>query len=200
MKGLGGNDFLFGLDGDDVLIGGAGGDYHDGGFGFDYASYEGGVGGVFASLSTPGRNTGDAAGDSYWSIEGLIGTSFDDQLSGNLGANTLHGGGGDDALAGLGGNDRLDGGTGDDMMAGGWGNDTFVFGRGYGRDTITDWQDGIFFLGNDVISLQGMDLSMRDLSITYDRLGATIHIIGTDDELHVLGAQRGSLSAEDFIF
>ena len=199
LKGLAGDDSLYGLNGDDLLIGGAGADYLDGGSGFDFASYEGGAVGVFASLSTPWRNTGDARGDTYVGIEGLVGTSFDDQLGGDLGANTLRGSGGDDALAGLGGNDRLDGGTGDDMMAGGWGNDTFVFGRGYGRDTITDWQDGFFF-GNDLISLQGMDLSMRDLSITYDRLGATIHIIGTDDELHVLGAQRGSLGADDFIF
>ena len=41
---------------------------------------------------------------------------------------------------------------------------------------------------------------MRDLSITYDRLGATIHIIGTDDEIRVVGAQRGSLGVDDFIF
>ena len=125
-----------------MLVGGAGGDYHDGGFGFDYASYEGGVVGVVASLSAPGRNRGDAAGDSYWSIEGLIGTGFHDQLTGDIGANSLHGGGGDDVLSGLLGNDLLDGGEGNDILNGGWGNDTFVFGKGSGRDTISDWQDG----------------------------------------------------------
>jgi serralysin len=198
LKGLGGGDFLYGLGGDDVLMGGAGGDYHDGGTGFDFASYEGGVVGVFASLTTPWRNTGDARGDSYWSIEGLIGTGLNDTLVGDLGANTLRGGGGDDALAGLLGNDRLDGGAGNDAMAGGWGSDVFVFGRGYGRDLVTDWQDNSW-LGDDVIALQGI-FSLRDLSITYDRLGATIQIIGTDDVLRVDGAQRGSLTAEDFIF
>jgi serralysin len=199
LKGLGGNDVLYGLNGNDMLVGGAGGDYHDGGMGFDFASYEGGVVGVFASLSNPGRNTGDARGDIYWSIEGLIGTGFNDQLAGNWDANELRGGGGDDQLSGLLGNDRLDGGIGNDLLAGGWGNDTFAFGNDFGRDTITDWQDGSWF-GNDVISLQGMDLSMRDLTISYDRLGATIRFIGTDDEIRVVGAQRGSLGAEDFMF
>ena len=102
LRGLAGGDYLYGLGGDDVLVGGAGGDYLNGGTGFDFASYEGGPVGVFASLTTPGRNTGDARGDTYVSIEGLIGTSFNDQLTGDLGANELRGGGGDDALAGLG--------------------------------------------------------------------------------------------------
>jgi serralysin len=200
LKGMAGNDDLYGLWGDDVLIGGAGRDNLDGGVGFDFASYEGGAVGVFASLATPARNTGEAAGDTYNSIEGLIGTSLNDQLGGNFGDNELRGGAGNDQLAGLGGDDRLDGGTGDDTMAGGFGDDIFVFGEGYGHDTITDWQDSIlsFFFDNDHIALQG--LSMRDLSITYDRQGATIHIIGTDDELRVVGAHQGSLTAEDFLF
>ena len=199
LKGLGGDDFLFGLDGDDVLVGGAGGDYHDGGSGFDVASYEGGVVGVVASLSAPGRNRGDAAGDSYWSIEGLVGTGLNDQLTGDIGANALHGGAGNDVLSGLFGNDRLDGGDGDDVMAGGWGSDTFEFGQGFGRDTISDWQDGSL-LGNDVISFKGLGLSLADLTVSFDVAGATIHVVGTDDEIFLAGVRRGTLTAEDFMF
>jgi Ca2+-binding RTX toxin-like protein len=97
------------------------------------------------------------------------------------------------------GNDRLDGGTGNDLLTGSLGNDTFVFGAGFGHDTIVDWSDN-WLLGNDVISLQGMGLSMADLAISYSRSGATIEIIGTDDEIFLLGARQGTIGAEDFLF
>jgi hypothetical protein len=84
-------------------------------------------------------------------------------------------------------------------MAGGWGSDTFMFGQDFGHDTITDWQDGTF-LGNDAISFAGQGLSLRDLSIVYDRSGATVGVIGTDDTIFIAGANRGTLTAEDFLF
>ncbi len=97
------------------------------------------------------------------------------------------------------GNDRLDGGTGNDVLAGGLGSDTFVFGERFGRDTIIDWQDGTF-LGNDLISFKGLGLSFADLSIAYNRSGATIGVIGTHDTIFVAGANFGSLGASDFLF
>jgi Ca2+-binding RTX toxin-like protein len=103
------------------------------------------------------------------------------------------------ALAGLLGNDQLDGGIGEDLLASGLVSDTFVFGKGFGRDTITDWQDNSL-LGDDRISFQGLGLSLRDLLIADDRLGATVSIIGTDNAIYVEGARRGSLTAEDFLF
>ena len=45
---------------------------------------------------------------------------------------------GDDIVIGYGSDDTLDGGTGNDLLQGGAGNDTYVFGHGYGRDTIDD--------------------------------------------------------------
>src|SRR5262249_46919930 len=56
--------------------------------------------------------TGDAAGDTYVSIENLIGSAFADILKGNGGANALSGGAGDDSLTGGAGAGVLDGGTG----------------------------------------------------------------------------------------
>ena len=88
------------------------------GDGFDVASYETATSGLTANLRNPSTNTGDAAGDTYILIEGLVGSAFDDTLIGTAvgaeGHNTLEGGAGNDTLIGLGGDDDYDGGAGDD--------------------------------------------------------------------------------------
>jgi serralysin len=71
---------------------------------------------VVANLAAPGFNTGDAAGDSYDSIENLLGSSKNDILYGNNGRNTISGGAGNDRMAGLEGGDRFDGGAGVDIV------------------------------------------------------------------------------------
>jgi Ca2+-binding RTX toxin-like protein len=64
-----------------------------------YADQPGSLG-VTVSLLKPKSNTGFAAGDTYDSIENLIGTSRNDRLTGNAGDNILDGGGGADQLNG----------------------------------------------------------------------------------------------------
>ena len=68
----------------------------------------------------------------------LAGTEGNDTLIGYTTNDTLNGLGGDDSLIGNAGNDTLDGGAGNDTLQGGVGNDTYLFGRGYGQDTIAD--------------------------------------------------------------
>lgn len=51
----------------------------------------------------------------------------------------IHGGPGSDRLYGSWGDDWLVGGKGRDFLEGGYGNDTYFYGRGDGRDTITDF-------------------------------------------------------------
>jgi Ca2+-binding RTX toxin-like protein len=108
-----GNDVLAGGAGGDNLYGGAGADQLNGGAGFDLARYDNAAAGVTANLQT-GVNQGDAQGDVYTSIEGLVGSAFADTLTGDGGANVLFGAGGDDVLAGGAGADALDGGIGVD--------------------------------------------------------------------------------------
>ncbi|WP_164682019.1 calcium-binding protein [Fuscovulum blasticum] len=119
LVGWKGNDTLVGYSGDDTLSGGKGGDLLDGGNGLDYATYADATEGLRADLTNPASNTGDAAGDTYISIENLAGSQFADILIGDAGANAIVGNGGSDLLAGGAGNDALDGGEGNDTLRGG---------------------------------------------------------------------------------
>lgn len=105
LMGGAGNDTLNGGAGFDRLEGGAGADMLAGGTSFDFASYENSTMGLTVSLALPASNTGEATGDSFISIEGLIGSKYADHLIGNSEVNTLQG---------MGGADILDGGAGFD--------------------------------------------------------------------------------------
>ncbi len=144
LEGGGGNDRLQGGDNDDHLNGGLGSDSLFGGWGFDTASYQDAATAISASLTAPGANTGEAAGDIYTSIESLFGSAHNDtlagdfadnSLSGHHGNDTLRGDTGDDTVDGGDGHDRLEGGSGLDHLIGGDGNDT-AFGGGTEADTI----------------------------------------------------------------
>lgn len=130
ISGLAGNDTLGGGDGDDRLDGGAGADYLSGGTGSDTADYSSSSVGLGVSLFNPALNTGDAAGDTYNSIENLFGSDFNDGLNGNLGINTIRGRDGNDTLKGYTGNDSLYGDGGNDTLIGGEGADNLLGGAG----------------------------------------------------------------------
>lgn len=130
ISGGGGVDRLDGGDGDDVLMGGLAGDRLIGGVGSDTASYAGALAGIVARLDNASVNTGEAAGDTYSSIENLTGSSFADALHGNGGANKIIGGGGKDVLHGYAGTDTLDGGSSDDVLVGGANGDRLIGGSG----------------------------------------------------------------------
>jgi Ca2+-binding RTX toxin-like protein len=122
-----GNDKLSGGDGDDVLNGGSGADVLDGGAGIDAVDYATASAGITVSLATPAINTGDAAGDTYASIENLTGSRFNDMVTGDAANNRIFGGAGNDTLNGGAGDDTLDGGAGADIFTGGEGIDTVSY-------------------------------------------------------------------------
>jgi Ca2+-binding RTX toxin-like protein len=143
IVGLAGSDGLYGQDGNDVLNGGLGADTLSGGLGADRATYETAAAGVTVSLSTPASNTGEAAGDSYTSVENLTGSAFNDKLTGANSANSIIAGAGDDQLTGLAGNDGLYGQDGNDVLNGGAGSDTLSGGLGSDRATYQDAAAGV---------------------------------------------------------
>ena len=122
LQGFGGNDTLHGDAANDTLEGGTGADTLYGGAGIDFVSFANALGGVIVNLGFaggPGAGSGgEASGDEYHSVEGIIGSPFDDILIGQTGASdTIYGGNGNDLLSGQ-------GGTAADSLYGGLGLDT----------------------------------------------------------------------------
>ena len=112
----------------------------------------------------------------------LTGTESSDYLSGSSGDDVIEGLGGSDSLTGNSGNDTLDGGTGNDTLDGGTGNDTYVFGRGYGQDTISDYDATA---GNiDSIRLAA-GISASDVTLSRDASSLYLGINDTSDRIMV---------------
>jgi Ca2+-binding RTX toxin-like protein len=130
--GLAGADTIEGRGGDDTIIGGAGADNINGGAGFDVVDYSASNTGLRADLNARMGIGGDAHGDLYAAVEGVIGTNFADELFGDAGANLLAGGLGADTISGAAGADTLDGG-GD--------SDDYEFTAGFGADVLREAAD-----------------------------------------------------------
>ncbi len=133
LFGNAGNDTLNGGEGNDTLWGGLGADILNGGNGQDRAQYHLATGAVTADLLNSGNNSGEAAGDTYVSIEDLCGTGFGDTLRGDNGNNTIWGWNGNDQVYGRDGDDAIYGGNGNDILWGGLGADVLDGGAGTDR-------------------------------------------------------------------
>jgi VCBS repeat-containing protein len=130
LDGGEGNDTLLGGAGNDILVGGAGADSLDGGDGVDTADYRASNAAVDVNLTRELQSGGHAAGDRLTSIENVVGSRFNDILTGDSGPNSLDGGEGDDTLVGGEGDDTLMGGDGSDRLIGGIGADSLDGGSG----------------------------------------------------------------------
>lgn len=134
--------------GDDRFRPGAAEEVFDGGDGTDTLDFRGSGGAVVIALDNAFDASGAAEGDTWTSIENLIGTRGADRIGGDLTNNRLTGAAGADVIAGAGGFDTLEGGDGIDTLSGGSGNDAFLFRRpGEIGDVITDFS--AFAAGND---------------------------------------------------
>lgn len=144
LYGNAGNDSLYGGAGNDTLIGGTGSDYIDGGAGTNTVSYAGYAAYVGVDLTTHSEWSNDSAWDTVLNVQNVIGSDYNDYITGDAVANSLVGGLGNDGLVGGDGNDTLDGGAGDDQLIGGNGDDLMIGGSG------SDYIDG--GAGNDTVS------------------------------------------------
>ncbi|MFQ5566108.1 MAG: calcium-binding protein, partial [Paracoccaceae bacterium] len=100
-----------------------------GGIGTDWAQYNTASAGVTLSLATGGTG-GEAAGDTFDSIENVRGSDFADAITGDAARNLIMAGGGDDIVDGGAGPDVLHGEAGDDSITGGSGGDELWGGAG----------------------------------------------------------------------
>jgi len=122
---------VFGDEGDDTFAGGAGIDTFAGGTGIDTVDYSAAPRGVYVNLTEAWAYAdGYGAYDSIGAVESLIGSAFDDTVTGTGGFNRLVGGEGNDWLYGWLGNDILIGGGGNDTLWGSTGNETLLGGPG----------------------------------------------------------------------
>jgi Ca2+-binding RTX toxin-like protein len=117
------------------------------------------------------------------------GNGFDNVLIGNAGNNKLFG---------MAGADHLSGGRGNDMLTGGADGDTFVFKSHFGKDVITDFENGIDHF--DLSHWAGVD-SFADLKAHHLTVsGDDIVIHNGTDSLTLHDAAKSDLDASDFVF
>jgi Ca2+-binding RTX toxin-like protein len=155
---------------------------------------------VVVNLTTGKNQYGEASRDVLINVENIVGSIYDDKITGDGNANRLTGNDGNDVLSGMGGIDYLFGGLGDDTMSGGTEADVFVFEAGFGDDTIIDFWAGA--TRTDRIWLKGMDFDdFGDvLANTVDTAaGAVINIAG-HGTIALAGVTTAQLHADDFIF
>lgn len=143
LDGGDGNDFLFdfatgddimnGGGGNDTMQGGTGADQYDGGTGTDTVRYNNSNAAVIVNLKTNSASGGHAQGDTFVSVENLVGSQYADTLTGDDNTNRLEGFSGDDILMG---------GLGADVLYGDLGFDTADY-----SDSATGIDVGIYRTG-----------------------------------------------------
>lgn len=195
INGTIGNDTLAGTfraeningnDGNDVITGSAGADAISGGAGTDTADYSASAYAVTVNLATGTGAGGDADGDTLTSIEKVIGSNYDDTLTGSIGQDELRGGDGADVIDGGDQSDLIDAGAGADTLKGGAGTDT-IYARTNADGTLEDYVDGgagldELRLGGDAAlgifgSLYGANVN---LSIEGNSPASIENVVGTD--------------------
>ncbi len=94
----------------------------------------------------------------------------------------LQGGEGNDTLNGDAGDDILDGGAGNDRLSGGAGSDTYLFGRGWGQDTVDNYDTSIN--KTDVIQFAD-DIAPSDIQVTRSSNNLVLSLADSTDKVTI---------------
>jgi hypothetical protein len=162
-----GDDFIYALDGNDQIFGSEGANKLFGGAGND---------------TVYGGSQDDL----------IYGGSGNDPIFASEGNNTIYGDFGDDTIYSGAGDDLINGGTGNDTLWLSGGQDIVVLAKGFGVDTINNFQ-----LGQTRISLSG-GLTFNDLIITQGT-GATLISAGNELLASLSWVQASDLSSGNFV-
>ncbi len=156
-------EIISGLDGDDRFFISPGADTFYGGGGFDIIDFSASAGRLHLDLTTGIVDSID--GGFVQDMEGIIGTAFDDFLTGTTGSNQLYG---------MDGNDILLGNEGVDALYGGAGNDSLTVRLDSGSNV-----DG--GTGFDTLSIDGQDISVAAVTgfEAIDLLGGSLILTGS---------------------
>ena len=108
LTGTAGADTIAGLGGDDVIVSSAGDDEVDGNGGFDTLDFSDDPAGVTVNLGSGSALDGFGDSDTLSGIEAVIGSAFDDSMTGGGAAfERFYGGAGDDSFVGGAGTDLV---------------------------------------------------------------------------------------------
>ena len=155
FHGTWGDDWFSGGSGNDVMWGSIGADHFSGGADTDTVNYSNsGYGGVSVDLGRGMGWRGLADGDTYNSVENVIGTGFDDYIAGNADDNMILAGFGDDTVVITDGSDVLNGGAGIDTLAAYTDKITVNLATGTGSYGIAE---GDTYIGFENVSLGGAE-------------------------------------------
>jgi Ca2+-binding RTX toxin-like protein len=138
------NNYIQGITGNDLLIGNAGNDILDGGNDIDIASYRRDPMRAVVNLEQNTATDGFGNTDKLFNIENVVGSTFNDDITGDAKANIITAGDGNDLVFGRNGNDSIYGETGEDTIFAEADNDLIVGGKsadaldgGTGDDTAS---------------------------------------------------------------
>lgn len=188
LDGGDGDDTLYGNGGNDTLKGGDGADALHGGSGSDTASYEWAEDAVTVNLKNGKGSRGDAAGDTYESIENVVGSTANDKIRGDDGDNRLNGHHGNDKVQGGDGKDTLVGGGGGDDLDGGQGaTDVADYGSSYrGVDVSLTRGTGLggHAEGDTLKNIESLNGSWHDDVLTGDDLANRLYGNHGDDQIN----------------
>ena len=180
-------DRIAGFGGDDAINAGGGNDTAFGGQGHDLIRGAAGNDEIYGETGND-RMFGGAG------IDFLRGGGGRDKVNGGAGSDTVIGDKGRDIVMGGAGRDLVIGGRGDDTLSGGSGRDLFVFTRGDGEDTITDFQAGF----DQIEIVKG---AARFAQLDFRRKGDDVVVSFANVEIEVEDiALRVLRDADNFLF